>query len=583
MNKSANLNLLNNLFKVMRFRLILVILVGTIAMISTIALMGLSAWLISTASLQVPLYVLSLAIVGVRCCGIMRAVFRYLERYLLHQIGFKLFTKFRVSVLKQVTTALPFSKPSNRNQQTNSTSNTFDIIVNAVDSLRDNFLRFFLPPITATIVTFLAIFWLSYYSFLLAILLFISWLLFAIILPFTFFNAYHRHSKLFKQKHSISLVQQIMDFYEGNLELQTYNYQEDKLSSCNISILQYQNEQESLFKLKSKITMYSEILASLFLVILFALLINLVGQYKFNAVMAITILLSLQALWENLSLLPALTKQVHEAKEDFQSLKPFINKTKFIAKENSPIKSYNLSEATILTVENLSFGYTTPILKNLNFKLTKNKKILLLGESGCGKSTLFYVLTKVLEPMKGNIFLHEKNYQELTTADIEENIAVSFQNHHLFQMSIKENFRMIYPKITDEEIIISLNSVDLKQFATKKGLDYQINQDGNNLSGGQKHRLQLAICLAKQKNIILLDEPTAGLDIKSAKSFLNKLISSYNDTTMFVSSHDLSLLDYFDDVIILANKTIIEQGEIKRLLQDRKTFLSKLINYHNMI
>ena len=208
---------------------------------------------------------------------------------------------------------------------------------------------------------------------------------------------------------------------------------------------------------------------------------------------------------------------------------------------------------------------------------------MLLGESGCGKSTLFYVLTKVLEPMKGNIFLHEKNYQELTTADIEENIAVSFQNHHLFQMSIKENFRMIYPKITDEEIIISLNSVDLKQFATKKGLDYQINQDGNNLSGGQKHRLQLAICLAKQKNIILLDEPTAGLDIKSAKSFLNKLISSYNDTTMFVSSHDLSLLDYFDDVIILANKTIIEQGEIKRLLQDRKTFLSKLINYHNMI
>ena len=79
--------------------LLLAILVGTISTLSSISLMGLSAWLIASAALQPPLYVLSLAIVGVRFCGVMRAVFRYLERYFTHKVGFSLFTSFRVFVL----------------------------------------------------------------------------------------------------------------------------------------------------------------------------------------------------------------------------------------------------------------------------------------------------------------------------------------------------------------------------------------------------------------------------------------------------------------------------------------------------
>lgn len=94
------------------FILSVAVLVGTLAGLSSISLMGLSAWLIASAALQPPLYVLSLAIVGVRFCGIMRAVFRYLERYLSHKAGFALFMRFRVFMLAKIIAALPFERQS---------------------------------------------------------------------------------------------------------------------------------------------------------------------------------------------------------------------------------------------------------------------------------------------------------------------------------------------------------------------------------------------------------------------------------------------------------------------------------------
>ena len=102
--------ILSNMIRPVVWSLLLAILVGTISTLSSISLMGLSAWLIASAALQPPLYVLSLAIVGVRFCGVMRAVFRYLERYFTHKVGFSLFTSFRVFVLTKIIKALPFKQ-----------------------------------------------------------------------------------------------------------------------------------------------------------------------------------------------------------------------------------------------------------------------------------------------------------------------------------------------------------------------------------------------------------------------------------------------------------------------------------------
>ena len=91
------------------------------------------------------------------------------------------------------------------------------------------------------------------------------------------------------------------------------------------------------------------------------------------------------------------------------------------------------------------------------------------------------------------------------------------------------------------------------------------------------------MCLARKKDIILLDEPTAGLDIVSAHKFLNRLITIDKESAILVASHDLSIVDYFDNIIIMEEQHIIEQGKIKSLMQDEQSQLFKLMKYNNLI
>ncbi|WP_333792470.1 ABC transporter transmembrane domain-containing protein, partial [Megamonas funiformis] len=257
--------ILSNMIRPVVWSLLLAILVGTISTLSSISLMGLSAWLIASAALQPPLYVLSLAIVGVRFCGVMRAVFRYLERYFTHKVGFSLFTSFRVFVLTKIIKALPFK------QQTEN-GDAFDLIVNAVDNLRDSFLRFFLPPIITTISVFILSIWFFIYSYDLMILLISSWLIFMIAIPYM---TWRRYLKL--KKHKFLLTQEIIEFYEGNRELSFYNYDKYRLKNINHSIEQYQQYQQNLFKLKLKVNLCSEFIMGAYLVICLAISIYLVN------------------------------------------------------------------------------------------------------------------------------------------------------------------------------------------------------------------------------------------------------------------------------------------------------------------
>ena len=563
--------ILSNMIRPVIWSLLLAILVGTISTLSSISLMGLSAWLIASAALQPPLYVLSLAIVGVRFCGVMRAVFRYLERYFTHKVGFSLFTSFRVFVLIKIIKALPFK------QQTEN-GDAFDLIVNAVDNLRDSFLRFFLPPIITTISVFILSIWFFLYSYDLMILLISSWLVFMIVIPYM---TWRRYLKL--KKHKFLLTQEIIEFYEGNRELSFYNYDKYRLKNISHSIEQYQQYQQNLFKLKLKVNLCSEFIMGAYLVICLAISIYLVNTQDFNPIMAITIILTYQAVLEVLAMMPSLIEHFDEASKRWQDLAIFMQEKKFIADTNNEVKNENQEdkkcEDVQLLLKDLAYGYDKVLLKDIK----KGNKTLIVGTSGCGKSTLFYVLMRLLYPLKGNIFIQGKNYDDLAEKSIREHFAVAFQEHHIFNLSIRDNFKMLYENITDEEIYKSLENVYLLDFVNQVGLDYIVGNDGNKLSGGQKHRLQLAICLAKQKDIILLDEPTAGLDIKTTNNICSQLMEKYQKQTMIVTSHDISLLRFFDDIIICGEEKIIEQGNIKKLLLREDSYLNKLIRYKNFI
>lgn len=550
--------------------LILAILVGSASTISSISLMGLSAWLIASAALQTPLYMLSLAIVGVRFCGISRAVLRYLERYVAHNVGFSLFTKFRVIVLAKVIEALPFKRQT-------ANGDAFEIIVNAVDSLRDSCLRFFLPPIITSISAILIAIWIGIYDYTMMAIVLLSWICLAIALPYKMWLDYRKIPVL-----KFSLAKDVLEFYEGNKELLVFAYAKSRLAKVERSITEYQAYRTDLFKLKLKANLYGEILLGLFFVCSLWWLMQLVQNEHFSAIIAITILLVFQAVLEALAMLPALVEHFDEAYKRWHDLVPFMN-----SKNQNIIEHRQASSGTEktaeLAIENLSYGYEHRLLHDLNITLNKGEKTLIIGPSGCGKSTLFFVLTRLLKQQQGHIFLQGKDYEALSIDDVRKKYAVSFQEHHIFNMSIRDNFKMIYEDISDAEILKALAKVYMLDFVEKVGLDYILHSDGQNLSGGQKHRIQIAICLAKQKDIILLDEPTSGLDIKTANNLCKEIMQSYKNTTMLVASHDISLINYFDNIIICDEEKIIEQGQIKTLLQEQNSYLRDLVKFKNLI
>ena len=324
-----------------------------------------------------------------------------------------------------------------------------------------------------------------------------------------------------------------------------------------------------------------------YLIICLAISIYLVNTQDFNPIMAITIILTYQAVLEVLAMMPSLIEHFDQASKRWQDLAIFMQEKKFIADTDNEIKSENQedkqSKDVQLLLKDLAYGYDKVLLRDINLSIKKGNKTLIVGNSGCGKSTLFYVLMRLLYPLKGNIFIQGKNYDDLAEKSIREHFAVAFQEHHIFNLSIRDNFKMLYEDITDEEIYKSLENVYLLDFVKQVGLGYIVGNDGNKLSGGQKHRLQLAICLAKQKDIILLDEPTAGLDIKTTNNICGQLMEKYQKQTMIVTSHDISLLRFFDDIIICGEEKIIEQGNIKNLLLREDSYLNKLIRYKNFI
>lgn len=190
-----------------------------------------------------------------------------------------------------------------------------------------------------------------------------------------------------------------------------------------------------------------------------------------------------------------------------------------------------------ITFQDVSFGYgEEELLQNLNMTFKKNKRYLLQGPSGSGKTTSMNLLLDYDKPSEGHIFVDGYEVHEIK--HLNKLFIVMRQDAVLFQESLRTNLSL-YQEIHDEKLIEVLEQVGLKKFASKDKLDMQIEEDGNNLSGGEKRRITLARSLLREAPLMILDEPLANLDAENASS-IEDLLLSIQDRTMIVISHQFS-------------------------------------------
>ena len=190
-----------------------------------------------------------------------------------------------------------------------------------------------------------------------------------------------------------------------------------------------------------------------------------------------------------------------------------------------------------LKFTNVTFSYNDAqiVFQDFNLEVQRGEHLAIVGESGAGKTTLLYLMTKLFQPDKGSV-------------EVNGTIAAATSTNYIFSESIRENFKILHENISAEEILSALKICRLNDL----DITAQIGEDGANLSGGERVRLQIALAVAKNPEILILDEPTAGLDKNLAENLIAAIVedSAKNNRTLIVITHDLNLAEKFFQKII---------------------------------
>ena len=225
-----------------------------------------------------------------------------------------------------------------------------------------------------------------------------------------------------------------------------------------------------------------------------------------------------------------------------------------------------------ISINNLTFRYgmRRPTLDKVNLKIKQGERIAIVGESGSGKTTLSKLLLGLYEFEDGEIVFGEKNIKEIGLTDLRNRISYVSQNVELFSGTIKENIKYANPNISEDGInaVLKLSGCDFVN-TLPAGMDTYLEEAGANLSGGEKQRLTLARALAKDFDLLILDEATSNLDFLLESKIYHTLFESNFDKTMIIIAHRLSTIRKCDCIYVMDKGKIIEQGNHNELLEKK--------------
>ena len=246
------------------------------------------------------------------------------------------------------------------------------------------------------------------------------------------------------------------------------------------------------------------------------------------------------------------------------------------------LKQYSTNNKNVTTFissgkinfNNYSVKYrpNTPIvLKNLNFEILPQEKIGVVGRTGSGKSTLCLCIFRLLEATEGNIYIDDKDISQIGLEMLRKNLTIIPQEPTIIEGTLREN---VDPSnnFSDEEIKSILYDVGLDDFLEDKTLDYQIENNGNNISIGEKQLICIARALIKKSKIILMDEATANIDYKTETFLQNSINQQLKDCTVITIAHRIKTIINYDKILVLNNGEIVEYDTPQNLLDKKGLF-----------
>ncbi len=230
-------------------------------------------------------------------------------------------------------------------------------------------------------------------------------------------------------------------------------------------------------------------------------------------------------------------------------------------------------------LRNVTFGYSrlaNPVIKDFSLDIAEGSKVAIIGASGCGKSTLSKLISGLYKPWSGEITFGDKTIEQIDRNVFTGSVAVVDQDITLFRDTIDQNIKLWDNSIEDFEVILAARDAGIHDEIMERDAGYKgaVAENGNNFSGGQKQRLEIARVLAQDPSIIILDEATSALDAVTEMKVIEAI--KKRGITCVVIAHRLSTIRDCDNIVVLRDGEIAEQGTHEELLE-KGTYYKELV------
>ena len=537
------------------------LLLGTILAITSlsasIGLLSLSGWFLAASFLvgSTILFNFFYPSSGVRGLAIGRTISRYFERLVTHDATFRVLAELRISVFKKL---IPLS-PSGLNHFRN--SELLNRLVADVDTLDTLYLNLLSPFISAImVITFMAI-GLSFVSALLAVIICSTLLALLFIFPAIFYRLGQKSGKKIIQARA-EYRSQFIEWIQLNAEFLLFSLvpqMTQKLEKTEQTWLHSQSKESQLTGFSNALLTFINgiLVCVVFLLVTTAIDASsadspeaLVALVIFCVMASAEILMPIGIAFLHLGQLITAAERLNDLIEQ-RPLVEFNGSTRWqkIA-ENQPLVRF----------EKVTFNYPSnhqATLNGLSFEVNKGQKVAILGKTGSGKSTIFQLLNRHYDPTSGQILLANCNVADYPEATLRSHLVTLSQRVHIFSQTLRDNLLMGNPQATDEQLKLVLEQVELAYLLQEQDLDLWLGEGGRPLSGGEQRRLGLARVLLSNAELVLLDEPTEGLDRETEQQILMLIFAHCQARTLLMITHRLQGLERFDRVYRIDNGQLL--------------------------
>lgn len=546
------------------------VLLGVLTIGANVSLMGTSAWLISAAALHPSIAELQVAIVGVRFFGISRAVFRYSERLVSHNVTFLLLSRLRVWFYNKLEPLAPARLMDYRG------GDLLSIIVGDVELLEKFYVRLLSPPLVALVIGLGVSLFLNTFYPLLAYVLIGFFLIIGLLLPLSSLILGRKPGKALIASRS-NLKAQIVDGIQGLADILVYGRADDfaaliaRIGKDNGIA---QNHMARITGFHNGLMVY---LTNFCLWMVIYLTIPQVTNDHIDGRMLASLALLTLASFEAVTSLPLSAQLWESIREAARRLFNVVDTEPTIYEKLEEKMETPHVTCHDIEVDKLSFSYPThvfPAIQDISFKLETGKSIAIVGHSGSGKSTLINLLLRFWDYNSGDIRIGGRSLHEIEQDDVRRRYAVISQSSYLFNTSVYENLRIAHPSASRQEIETAARQAHIHDFILSLPMGYQtvIGEKGQLISAGERQRLVIARALLKDAPILILDEPTANLDTLTEKQILETLFYIMREKTTLLITHRLVGLEKVNEILVLKHGRVVERGTQAELLHKGGSF-----------